>query len=110
MPKQIPCLWFDGQAEEAAQHYTSIFPNSSIGDITGAGPSVIKGGITLQGVVNLLAATGLKVDGVAYTAQQAAEPGRTVVMRRCRPARSSAGRARPWHRPTAGGHCGAIHR
>ena len=31
------------------------------------------------GVVNLLAATGLKVDGVAYTAEQAAEPGRTVV-------------------------------
>ena len=31
MPKQIPCLWFDGAAEEAAAHYTSIFPNSSIG-------------------------------------------------------------------------------
>jgi len=30
MPKQIPCLWFDGQAEEAAQLYTSVFPNSSI--------------------------------------------------------------------------------
>ena len=28
MPKQIPCLWFDGQAEQAAQHYTAIFPNS----------------------------------------------------------------------------------
>jgi predicted 3-demethylubiquinone-9 3-methyltransferase (glyoxalase superfamily) len=34
MPKQIPCLWFDGSAEEAAAHYTSIFPNSSIGDVT----------------------------------------------------------------------------
>ena len=32
MPKQIPCLWFDGQAEEAAAHYTSIFPNSSVGE------------------------------------------------------------------------------
>jgi hypothetical protein len=31
------------------------------------------------GVVNLLAATGLKVDGVAYTGEQAAEPGRTIV-------------------------------
>ena len=40
MPKQIPCLWFDGQAEEAAQHYTSIFPNSSIGDITRYGPDM----------------------------------------------------------------------
>ncbi|MFF8669828.1 VOC family protein [Streptomyces sp. NPDC015242] len=27
------CLWFDGQAEEAAHHYVSIFKNSSIGTI-----------------------------------------------------------------------------
>jgi len=40
MPKQIPCLWFDGQAEEAAQHYTSIFPNSSIGATTRYGPDM----------------------------------------------------------------------
>ena len=25
-----PCLWFDGQAEEAARFYVSIFPNSKI--------------------------------------------------------------------------------
>jgi predicted 3-demethylubiquinone-9 3-methyltransferase (glyoxalase superfamily) len=25
-----PFLWFDGQAEEAAAFYTSIFPNSSV--------------------------------------------------------------------------------
>ncbi len=25
----VPCLWFDGQAEEAAAFYTSIFPNST---------------------------------------------------------------------------------
>lgn len=25
-----PCLWFDGQGEEAARHYVSIFPASSI--------------------------------------------------------------------------------
>jgi predicted 3-demethylubiquinone-9 3-methyltransferase (glyoxalase superfamily) len=40
MPKQIPCLWMDGTAEEAAQHYTSIFPNSSIGDISRYGPDM----------------------------------------------------------------------
>ncbi|SFK61126.1 VOC family protein [Geodermatophilus ruber] len=40
MPTQIPCLWFDGQAEEAAAHYTSIFPNSSIGEITRYGPGM----------------------------------------------------------------------
>jgi predicted 3-demethylubiquinone-9 3-methyltransferase (glyoxalase superfamily) len=40
MPKQIPCLWFDGAAEEAAAHYTSIFPNSSIGEVTRYGPDM----------------------------------------------------------------------
>ena len=25
-----PCLWFDGQAEEAAEHYVGIFKNSRI--------------------------------------------------------------------------------
>jgi predicted 3-demethylubiquinone-9 3-methyltransferase (glyoxalase superfamily) len=28
-----PCLWFDQQAEEAAQFYVSIFPNSKVGRI-----------------------------------------------------------------------------
>jgi predicted 3-demethylubiquinone-9 3-methyltransferase (glyoxalase superfamily) len=28
--KIAPCLWFDGQAEEAAKFYTSIFPDSRI--------------------------------------------------------------------------------
>jgi predicted 3-demethylubiquinone-9 3-methyltransferase (glyoxalase superfamily) len=28
-----PCLWFDDQGEEAAEHYVSIFPNSKIGKI-----------------------------------------------------------------------------
>jgi predicted 3-demethylubiquinone-9 3-methyltransferase (glyoxalase superfamily) len=30
MPDIAVCLWFDGQAEEAAELYTSIFPNSRI--------------------------------------------------------------------------------
>jgi len=34
MPQQIPCLWFDGQAEQAAAHYTSIFPRSEIVGVT----------------------------------------------------------------------------
>lgn len=34
MPETIPCLWFDGDAEAAAVHYTSVFPNSSIGTVT----------------------------------------------------------------------------
>ncbi|MDQ3028451.1 MAG: VOC family protein [Actinomycetota bacterium] len=38
MPKTVPCLWFDGQAEQAAEHYTAIFPNSSVGEVTRYGP------------------------------------------------------------------------
>jgi predicted 3-demethylubiquinone-9 3-methyltransferase (glyoxalase superfamily) len=33
MKKIIPCLWFNNQAEEAANFYVSIFPNSKIGKI-----------------------------------------------------------------------------
>jgi predicted 3-demethylubiquinone-9 3-methyltransferase (glyoxalase superfamily) len=41
MPSITPCLWFDNNLEEAAQFYTSIFPNSSIEKLhraTEAGP------------------------------------------------------------------------
>lgn len=34
MPKITPFLWFDGQAEEAAHFYTSIFENSKIVGVT----------------------------------------------------------------------------
>lgn len=30
MPRINPCIWFDNQAEEAAQFYCSVFPNSKI--------------------------------------------------------------------------------
>jgi predicted 3-demethylubiquinone-9 3-methyltransferase (glyoxalase superfamily) len=32
--KITPCLWFDGTAEDAAQFYVSIFPNSRIVEIS----------------------------------------------------------------------------
>jgi predicted 3-demethylubiquinone-9 3-methyltransferase (glyoxalase superfamily) len=41
MQKITPCLWFDTEGEEAAQFYTSLFPNSRIVDVTrygSAGP------------------------------------------------------------------------
>ena len=38
MPKQTPCLWFDGQAEQAAAHYTAIFPRSEILGVARYGP------------------------------------------------------------------------
>lgn len=33
MSKIVPCLWFNGQAEEAARFYTSLLPDSKIGAI-----------------------------------------------------------------------------
>jgi predicted 3-demethylubiquinone-9 3-methyltransferase (glyoxalase superfamily) len=41
MPEITPFLWFDTEAEEAANLYTSVFPNSKIIDVTrygSAGP------------------------------------------------------------------------
>jgi predicted 3-demethylubiquinone-9 3-methyltransferase (glyoxalase superfamily) len=38
MPKPVPFLWFDGQAEAAAELYTSVFPNSAITEISRTGP------------------------------------------------------------------------
>ena len=34
MHRITPFLWFDGQAEEAAKFYTSIFKNSKLGNVT----------------------------------------------------------------------------
>jgi predicted 3-demethylubiquinone-9 3-methyltransferase (glyoxalase superfamily) len=41
MRKITPCLWFDTEGEEAAEFYTSVFPNSRIVEVTrygSAGP------------------------------------------------------------------------
>jgi predicted 3-demethylubiquinone-9 3-methyltransferase (glyoxalase superfamily) len=41
MHQITPCLWFDTEGEEAAKHYTSVFPNSKIVDVArygAAGP------------------------------------------------------------------------
>ncbi|MFI9604141.1 VOC family protein [Streptomyces sp. NPDC052043] len=49
------CLWFDGQAEEAAQYYVSIFKNSAIGGISrynDAGPGPAGSVITVDFVAN----------------------------------------------------------
>ena len=39
MPSTTPCLWFDDQAEQAAQQYTSLFPNSTIDKVVRYGPN-----------------------------------------------------------------------
>jgi predicted 3-demethylubiquinone-9 3-methyltransferase (glyoxalase superfamily) len=33
MTEITPCLWFDTEGEDAANFYTSVFPNSKILDI-----------------------------------------------------------------------------
>jgi predicted 3-demethylubiquinone-9 3-methyltransferase (glyoxalase superfamily) len=41
MPQLTPCLWFDTEGEQAAELYTSVFPNSKILEVTrygSAGP------------------------------------------------------------------------
>ena len=42
MNKISTCLWFDNQAEEAANFYVSIFKNSKIGNITRYGDEAAK--------------------------------------------------------------------
>lgn len=42
MQNFTPCLWFAGNAEEAAQFYTSIFKNSKIKTVTHYGESAAK--------------------------------------------------------------------
>jgi predicted 3-demethylubiquinone-9 3-methyltransferase (glyoxalase superfamily) len=49
------CLWFDGQAEEAAEYYTSIFPTSKIGEIgrySEAGPGVPGSVVAVEFEIN----------------------------------------------------------
>ena len=40
MPTITPCLWFDTQALEAAEHYVSVFPDSTITDVSRYGPDM----------------------------------------------------------------------
>jgi predicted 3-demethylubiquinone-9 3-methyltransferase (glyoxalase superfamily) len=56
MQRITPFLWFDNQAEEAMNFYTSIFKNSKIGKVSrygdaGPGPkgSVMVGTFTIEG-------------------------------------------------------------
>lgn len=48
MSKIAPCLWFDGQAEEAAELYASLFPNSRVDKVNRSpadNPSTLKGAV-----------------------------------------------------------------
>ncbi|HEX5468467.1 MAG TPA: VOC family protein [Gaiellaceae bacterium] len=46
------CLWFDGQAEEAAKHYVAIFEDAELGDVshtTGVEPGAKEGDVLTVG-------------------------------------------------------------
>lgn len=45
MTRIAPCLWYDGQAEEAANFYASIFPDSSV-DVVHRSPADYPNGKT----------------------------------------------------------------
>ena len=61
MPKIHPCLWFDTQAEQAAQYYVGIFPNSAVTHVQyygTAGPGPAGSVLLVQ----------FSLDGQPYTA------------------------------------------
>ena len=61
LAKITPCLWFDTEGEEAANFYTSIFPNSKILHVTRYGSA----GPRPEGTVMTVA---FEVDGQQFTA------------------------------------------
>lgn len=60
MPQISPFLWFDTQAEEAANFYVSVFPNSKITAVSRYG----EGGPAPAGSVMTI---GFELDGQAFT-------------------------------------------
>ena len=63
--KITPCLWFDGQAEEAAQFYVSIFQNSKIRAIS----RYAKAGQDIHGKQpGSVMTVAFEIDGQAFVA------------------------------------------
>ncbi len=65
MQKITPFLWFDGQAEEAAQLYVSVFPNSQIKQVLRYGEAGREQHGQAPGTVMTVA---FELDGQAFTA------------------------------------------
>ncbi len=65
LQKITPCLWFDNRAEEAANFYTSIFPNSKLGRIARYG----KEGYEIHGKPEGMVMTiEFEIEGQTFTA------------------------------------------
>lgn len=65
MNKITPCLWFDDNAEDAANFYTSVFKNSKITHVARYGDATAKAGGRPKGSV--LTVT-FELDGQPFTA------------------------------------------
>lgn len=60
-----PCLWFDHQAEEAAQFYTSVFPNSKINEVV----RYSEAGFEIHGrPAGSVMTVNFDLEGVSFTA------------------------------------------
>jgi predicted 3-demethylubiquinone-9 3-methyltransferase (glyoxalase superfamily) len=60
-----PCLWFDNQAEEAANFYVSVFKNSKIGIVSRYSDA---GKDTHQRPVGSVMTVAFEIDGQSFTA------------------------------------------
>lgn len=65
LQRVTPCLWFDDQAEEAAEFYTGIFRNSKIVNVTHYGEAGYEVHRKPAGTVMTVA---FELDGQAFTA------------------------------------------
>jgi predicted 3-demethylubiquinone-9 3-methyltransferase (glyoxalase superfamily) len=63
--KITPCLWFDDRAEEAAEFYTEVFPNSKLGAISRYG----EAGRDVHGKApGTVLTVAFELDGQSFTA------------------------------------------
>jgi len=69
-----PFLWFDGQAEEAAKFYTSVFPNSKISTATRYDDATAQTAGRPPGTVMTV---DFVLDGQAFVARSTAGPPST---------------------------------
>ena len=61
----VPCLWFDSEAEQAAEFYTSIFKNSRITDISRFGEAGFE---VHQKPAGSVMTVEFELDGQTFTA------------------------------------------
>ena len=62
MPRITSCLWFDMKAQEAAEFYVSIFPNSKITNVSKSPTDTPEGGATAGEVLTV----AFELDGKPY--------------------------------------------